>query len=1414
MSPSPSFVPNSLAHHYRRIGRLGLIAFIWICGFAAALAQADTNVGGTIAENVVWSAAQGPYVVTSDVVVQNGATLTIEPGAVIYMGAGTSLTVQAGGIQALGTIQNPIRVTSQKVQAGQPPALGDWNQWVFGAGTGNSKLEHVLIEYGKGLVVNASAPTFNYLNIRDHQGPAITIDLAASPAGVGNQASGNALNAVSVPSGDMVGNITWGLQGIPYLVASGTISVGASPSVTSVSPSSVQQGENLTVALVGTRLSGLSRGSFDKAGLSADVLPGGTDTAASLNVKAAAGAAVGASTLLLLANAGEIHIPNAITVIQIQPKLTALNPASIYVGQGAVQIEVAGNNLGSQSVALLNGTEIPTSYVSDTLMRATVPNQESAAASPIKLRTPDPSNPGQFLISNSLYLTATTPQLALFPASATINNGATYNLTLTLPFSAPAGGLSVNLASSGATVATVPSTVTVAAGATAAVVPVTAAGLGVATITASKPGFASAPVQVMVVPPPTLAVTSSTPTLETGKSATLTVTSNVVAGAAGLSVMLTSSNPAVAAVPASVLIPAGAKSVTVAISALAVGTATITAQATDFVAGSVAVVVRPITQSLTVSPYPVAIPPDNVARKVTLRLASVDAIDHVFAITAIDATVVGVSPASLTIPAGQTSAQLFVTGKKEGSTTVSIVSATLGTNTVPVYVTTEYAGINMSYAPLVGVVKELPPQPASSLNVSPLVSSVVGVAYGSFVKSLAPKSMAIGTGPAELTISGEGLQNATSVSIVPADGLTVGSLTASPDGKAVTVPVSVSPDASTTYRQVVLSGASGRYIPAMPNADRLLITFPMPEVTSIEPLFAAPGANAVNLLVRGRNLQNAQPVIFNPADGMSVGSSPSINGDGTQLTTTISVSPSAALGARTVQVATPAGVSDGVPSASNTFTLVSQVQNSLTPISAPLVGVVKEVVASPPVGQTYPLYSSLLGVTLGSTVTGLAPSTGTIGDALTLTISGNELHGVNAIQFSPNTGLTVGAPVAAPDGKSVTVSVSIAVDAPQVVRAVKVMAGTLSIPFSAPGAATFRVILPVARIDSVDPLVVPIPSTALTLGMNGINFQNASAIRITPNTGVTVANPPSVSADGTRATAAISVATGTAGGQRVVTIVTPAGETTTEANLANTVTLTATPGPTYGPISSAVVGVVKEAVVQPSSLSIGPVTSPTVGVILEPMSTEPTSTSAYQFSPLVGVAVAPVAINTVPRGIVVGTAGNLIVNGFGLDAVTGIALNPATGITTGTIQVNADGTQLTVPLDVATSAPTGWRELMLGKTGGRVLFANPSAALVWLAPGVPTLDSVSPNLASQGSSIASFTIRGANFQGATAVTAEPADGIVFGYPTVNAEGTVLTVVMSLLPDAAVGARIIRVTVPGQISPPDALPANTFNVYPP
>ncbi len=483
MTKTVPFLANCV---FSRVSRpLNCIALLSLLGLASAFVQADTLVSGDISENTAWRAAQSPYVVASDVVIRNSAELIIEAGVTVYMGAGTSLTVQSGRLLATGTVQSPIRVTSQKLQSGQPAAPGDWNQWVFGSGTINTRIEQTIFEYGKGLAVNSAAPVFNGLNIRNNLGAAITVDLAASPSGVDNQASGNTLNAIVVPAGEIAGSVIWGIKGIPYLVESGTVSVGVSPKIALVSPQLLQQGESGTFTLTGSRLSGLSSATFEPDGVTATVLAGGSATDASLSVTAALDAGVGPVALLLTTDAGEIRVADAISVVRQQPKLTAVAPSRIYLDQGPVDVVLSGDNLTSQSSVLLNDSAVASSYLGVTSISATIPNQATPGQFPIKLSTPDPINAGQTLTSNEVSISVEQAQLTLTPLTTTIINGASQNLTLTLPYPAPAGGMTINVASSAPAVAIAPSSVAVPQGEYTAIIEVSSVGAGAAVITVS-----------------------------------------------------------------------------------------------------------------------------------------------------------------------------------------------------------------------------------------------------------------------------------------------------------------------------------------------------------------------------------------------------------------------------------------------------------------------------------------------------------------------------------------------------------------------------------------------------------------------------------------------------------------------------------------------------------------------------------------------------------------------------------------------------------------------------------------------------------------------------------------------------------------------------------------------------------------
>ena len=118
------------------------------------------HVSGALTANATW---QGITVVDDDVTVNNGVTLTIEPGTIVKFDnfEGNSITVPNGGtLVAEGTTAQPINFTSLLDDTtggdtnndgnGTLPALGDWlGIHVLG---GQASLDHVIISYGGGTI--------------------------------------------------------------------------------------------------------------------------------------------------------------------------------------------------------------------------------------------------------------------------------------------------------------------------------------------------------------------------------------------------------------------------------------------------------------------------------------------------------------------------------------------------------------------------------------------------------------------------------------------------------------------------------------------------------------------------------------------------------------------------------------------------------------------------------------------------------------------------------------------------------------------------------------------------------------------------------------------------------------------------------------------------------------------------------------------------------------------------------------------------------------------------------------------------------------------------------------------------------------------------------------------------------------
>jgi hypothetical protein len=197
--------------------------------------------------------------------------------------------------------------------------------------------------------------------------------------------------------------------------------------------------------------------------------------------------------------------------------------------------------------------------------------------------------------------------LAALTLSATsVSGGNTVTGTVTLSAAAPAGGAAVALSSADATVATVPASVTVPAGATTATFAVTGQTVAFPVsvrISGSFGGLTQSALVTVVQPAPSgrqlVSLTLSQSLVVGGQSLQGTVT---LASAIGgdTPVTLSSTNPAVAAVPATVLVPAGVASATFTITTSV--TATVNFAEIDAAAGGTTSAASVTTQPAPTGP--------------------------------------------------------------------------------------------------------------------------------------------------------------------------------------------------------------------------------------------------------------------------------------------------------------------------------------------------------------------------------------------------------------------------------------------------------------------------------------------------------------------------------------------------------------------------------------------------------------------------------------------------------------------------------------------------------------------------------------------------------------------------------------------------------------------------------------------
>lgn len=261
-------------------------------GIVCAVVVWVPNVGarafhcGHISSNETWSAADTVHIVSCDVFVDPGVTLTIEPGACVKFSGGTSFgcdyaaLVVDGTLIANAAVGSRIFFTSLRDDAvagdtngdgsGSAPAAGDWEAIRFSPLSLSSSLDYCTIRYGGRVTIGgcgatqfvsplidvvSSSPSFNHCqlskgltqgfsftagsassisgsSITACDGWAISQDVDSAPTLQSTTAINNpGGNGIQIDGGMLLGEARWRSMGLPFVLTHDVV-VAASGALT------------------------------------------------------------------------------------------------------------------------------------------------------------------------------------------------------------------------------------------------------------------------------------------------------------------------------------------------------------------------------------------------------------------------------------------------------------------------------------------------------------------------------------------------------------------------------------------------------------------------------------------------------------------------------------------------------------------------------------------------------------------------------------------------------------------------------------------------------------------------------------------------------------------------------------------------------------------------------------------------------------------------------------------------------------------------------------------------------------------------------------------------------------------------------------------------------------------------------
>ncbi|QOC23489.1 hypothetical protein IC757_04940 [Wenzhouxiangella sp. AB-CW3] len=506
------------------------------------------TVGGLIVDDAHWTLADSPVIVSSSLQVKESAQLRVDPGVIVAFDHGVSLEVVSGALHAQGTVNDPVQFVSLRKIEGKSPGAGDWGSVVItpGAQMSATLLEHVHVRHGHGIQILGGSPQINHVHLESNSGAAIDLDLAASPHGKGLTASGNTIDGIRVPPGQIVDDVVWALRGIPYVLKEGEIRVGRS--AYALLPESL----TLTTGVV-AELEVVIPQPADAEGLELDLVssvPGVAWVPDTVEFESGQSQA----TFLIEAMApGESQVSASHSSLGLTSAMVeVVEPPSLDLEPQSPSIGIGESVLFHASLSEVAGTGgLPVTVTSE---------PEGILDTPEQLFIPEGGESDSFGVSGLAqgsamltlsadgYVAVSTPVDVIppsiqLPLAIFASPGTSRTVPLSLSHPAPEVGLAVSLSASDPGVVELPDSVFVDAGATDAEFEISGLETGEVMITASADDFVEGQMQVTVAELSLALDPDTDPWLPLGVSRNYGVRLSDPAPAGGLEISVSVTNP-------------------------------------------------------------------------------------------------------------------------------------------------------------------------------------------------------------------------------------------------------------------------------------------------------------------------------------------------------------------------------------------------------------------------------------------------------------------------------------------------------------------------------------------------------------------------------------------------------------------------------------------------------------------------------------------------------------------------------------------------------------------------------------------------------------------------------------------------------------------------------------------------------